>query len=83
MTSNMLSILNVVSKAELNVKKININRLEFMEAEVELYNGPKILFSLRRGADNYLEVLRSLAQKRGFSNLGYIDLRVENRVYYQ
>jgi len=81
--ANILSVLQVIEDSRLSTKEVILKNLKLQEVEVPLSSGPKIYFSLRRKADIYLEVLKSLSQEPGFSNYSYIDLRVENRVYYK
>jgi len=81
--ANIISILQVLEDSGLSTKEVVLRDLKLQEVEVPLSSGPEIYFSLRRKADIYLEVLKSLSQEPGFNDYSYIDLRVENRVYYK
>ncbi len=80
---NFLSILNVLSLSGLNSRDIAIKDLALQEVEVSLSQGPEIYFSLRHDSKNYLKAIQSLANHLKLSNLKYIDLRTENRIYYR
>ncbi len=80
---NFISIFKVVLESNVNVSEIRLDKLEDEEITVQTSNGPKIYFSLRHRAENYLPIINSLSKKPSFKNLTYIDLRTENRVYYR
>jgi len=81
--ANLVSIVNVVRAANLNVSTIALNDLSLEEVDVATMNGPSILFSLRFPADNDLPVIQGVMAQAEWSKLGYIDCRTENRVYYK
>lgn len=80
---NFISIFKVVLKLDVGVSSIKLDKLEDEEITIQTSVGPVIFFSLRHKADNYLPVINSLVKKPGFKKLQYIDLRTENRVFYQ
>ncbi len=80
---NALSIFKVLKSSGLDVKEIRLSDIKLEEMEVTTFFGPKIYFSLRFPANNALEVIKSFVGKMNFSNLEYLDFRVENRVYYK
>lgn len=81
--SNLLSVMETVSTSGLSVYRIALNDLKLEEIEIFTLKGPKIYFSLRHPAENYLNVLKSLIANPSFDRLLYIDFRVLNRVFYQ
>lgn len=79
---NIIKIINGLKDLRLAVKKINFDsRLE--EIRVQSYSGPDIYLSIRFDPDANINSLRSLIEKNGSKNYRYIDLRVENRIYYK
>lgn len=80
---NLISIIEVLNRSNLSTREIILNDLVLEEVEVPAGGGPKLYFSLRHPAYRYLEVIQSLTQDPDFGNLSYLDLRVENRVYYK
>lgn len=81
--SNLFPILDLLQKSGLSVKEVGLRRLDLEEMEVQTFNGPKLMFSLRFPPQGALEVINSLKSKNGLKNLSYIDFRVENRAYYK
>jgi len=81
--SNLLSIFKVLKASDLSIKEIKLNDIALQEVEVETYDGPKLLFSLRFSASNALPVIQDFYAKAGFRKLQYLDFRVENRAYYK
>lgn len=81
--ANFISAIDVLHASAIGIQEIDINDLSLEEADVVTTIGPKIYFSLRFPADDYLRVLQSLVAQGGFSKLQYIDCRTEDRVYYR
>ncbi len=81
--ANLISVLRILSLLELDSREIIVRDLTLQEIEIVSVGGPKIYFSLRHNAKSYLGPLKSLIADPKFSKLEYVDLRVENRVYYQ
>ncbi len=81
---NMISILKVLSEADLSVSEISLKNSTREEIDVQTDSGPVIYFSLRFSAENYLSFIKSLSPASvSFKNIQYIDLRVPNRAYYK
>lgn len=79
---NIIKIINDLKDLNLAVKKINFDsKLE--EIRVQNYSGPDIYLSIRFNPDANINSLKSLIEKNGVKNYKYIDLRVENRIYYR
>jgi len=81
--ANLISIVNVVRAASINVDTIALNDLSLEEIDISTVNGPSLYFSLRFPADDDLQVIRNIMVLPNWSKLGYIDCRTENRVYYK
>jgi len=77
---NLNLILKVLEKNNLNVEKIDLKNLETEEIIVKLFDGPYIYFSLNFSPPDLEPIINKI---NNFNNLKYIDLRVENRVYYK
>jgi cell division septal protein FtsQ len=80
---NFISIMNVLRQSGLGVKEIDLNNLSLEEVDVITTNGPKLYFSLRFSADDYLQYIQKLMAQPGFDKIGYIDCRTEDRIYYK
>lgn len=80
---NFLSVLKVLEALDLSTQAILLKDLKLEEIEVPTNHGPTLYFSIRRPADIYLEVLKSLSEGAEFQDYSYVDLRVLNRVYYK
>jgi len=82
-TTNFISAVNVLHASNIAIQEIDLNDLALEEVDVKTLVGPKIYFSLRFPANDYLRVLQSLVSQGGFSKLQYVDCRTEDRVYYR
>ncbi len=80
---NLISIINVLRAATVNVNTIALNDLSMQEIDVTTVNGPALYFSLRFPADDDLSVIKNIMALPAWSTIGYIDCRTENRVYYK
>ena len=85
---NLVKILSLLKDSKLPINKIILNRMELAELSVFLENGPRIDFSLRFGfsldKNEFISMIQKINQPGGGGqNLEYIDLRVENRIYYK
>jgi len=78
----VLKLVSTLPKINLAIEEIKFNR-ELQELTVSLYNGPEILLSVRFDPTQTLNGLQNLRSTLNFSNLEYIDLRVENRIFYK
>jgi len=81
--ANFISIANVLHQIGLGIKEIDLNNLALEEVDAQTTEGPRIEFSLRFPADDYLSVLQSLIAQSGFDKLQYVDCRTEDRVFYK
>jgi cell division septal protein FtsQ len=77
---NLNLILKVLEKNNLNIEEIDLKNLETEEIAVKLFNGPYIYFSLNFPPPDLESIINKI---NNFNNLKYLDLRVENRVYYK
>jgi hypothetical protein len=80
--ANLFSILDLIKTLKLDYEKILIENLDREELIVETANAD-IFFSLRENAQNYLEPLKKIINSAEFKKIQYIDLRVQNRIFYQ
>lgn len=56
---------------------------ENYELIAKTVNGTKLLLNIRFDSENNLKALKEISKKTYFTNLEYVDLRVENRIYYK
>jgi hypothetical protein len=80
---NLFSAFHALQAARIGVREVRLENLALQELRVTTYDGPDIYFSLRFNEDDAAAVLSSLKSRGGFSNLGYVDFRVQNRAYYK
>ena len=78
---NFFAIKNLLSDLDVSLYNFNFSKPENQEIEAILSDGPKFYFSLRFKPNEFLRPLLEL--KKDFSKIDYIDLRVENRIYYK
>lgn len=79
---NLISAINGIAAMKLPIKKITYDgRLQ--EIHVENYSGPDLFFSVRFDPTQNIASLHTLREKTDLNKIGYIDLRVENRLYYK
>jgi hypothetical protein len=80
--ANFFSILDLISFLKLDYEKIRVENIEREELILET-SSADIYFSLRQDALNYLEPLKKIINSTEFNKIQYIDLRVQNRIFYQ
>jgi hypothetical protein len=81
--ANFISIAKVLHQIGLGIKEIDLNNLSLEELDAQTMEGPRLEFSLRFPAADYLSVLQSLIAQGGFGKLQYVDCRTEDRVFYK
>ena len=81
--ANFISIANVLHQIGLGIKEIDLNNLSLEEMDALTAEGPRLEFSLRFPANDYLSVLKNLIVQSGFDKLQYVDCRTEDRVFYK
>ncbi len=79
---NIIKIVNLIKKNNLNIENIKIRDLSLEEWEIKIANGPKLIFSLNFVPSDLNEILKTLKDRTDFSDINYFDMRVENRIYY-
>jgi hypothetical protein len=79
----LFSVLQVLSEAGISIKEIRLNDLDYQELQVETYDGPRLLFSLRFPPQGALAVLQNLEKRSDYGKMDYVDFRVENRAYFK
>jgi len=82
LTANFIKIIESLKNSDLRVKEFVIDHL-LQELKTETQEGVKILFNLRFDPEFGISALKSLRGEVSFKNIEYIDLRVENRIYYK
>jgi hypothetical protein len=80
---NFISIVSVLHQIGVGIKEIDLNDLSLEEVDALTAEGPRLEFSLRFPADDYLSVLKNLIAQGGFDQLQYVDCRTEDRVFYK
>lgn len=79
---NIIKILLGVKDLNPAVKKITYDR-HLEEIIVDAYSGPDLFFSVRFDPAMNISSLKSLEEKNSLNKAAYIDLRVENKIYYK
>lgn len=79
---NFIKILESLKTLNLDVREFSIDHL-LQELKAKTLQGPEIFFSLRFDPAFSISALKALKEKMPIKNISYIDLRVENRIYYQ
>ncbi len=77
------SIFNILQMLGIRIKEMKIMRRELRELIVPTYEGAELRFGLNTDPQQFSEALRKLKNDPGLDKLQYIDMRVENRVYYK
>ncbi len=80
----VLQLLEEMPKEEIIVKSIIIPE-SFYDIEVETEKGFKIYFDIRRSLDSQINKLKLIIKEIGdeINYIEYIDLRIENKVFYK
>jgi cell division septal protein FtsQ len=78
-----LENLEKIKEADLNIKEINIADLNLKEMIIKTFDGPEIYLSLNFPVKGLKDIVLKFKNQNKFSQLKYLDLRVENRVYYK
>lgn len=79
---NLIKILNGILDMGITVRDISYNQ-KLQEITAEMISGPDIYLSVRFDPSLNLTALQTLKEKVGLRGINYIDLRVENRIYYK
>lgn len=79
---NLRSVIHVLEQIGMSVKRIFVDTSK-EEVSVSLDDGPTMHFSLKFPAGSSLPAIRSLVDQDKFSELQYVDFRIENRAYYK
>ncbi|MBI2514984.1 hypothetical protein HYV91_02245 [Candidatus Wolfebacteria bacterium] len=79
---NLFKIFDVLEKSDFRWRSLKLENLDLEEITTGSELNPQIYFSLRNDPSSALLVLQS-AKQSGLDKAQYIDLRVENRVYYK
>ena len=79
---NLLILLDNLKKLSLPIKTIILDR-NLQELRAETADGLVLLFSFRFNPQSSLDSLNSLLKTLDLKKTDYIDLRVENRIFYK
>ena len=79
---NLVKILKELANLNLSLGRNTYER-NSTELTIKTLSGMRILFSVRFDPDLNLASLKSLQEKNNFNGMQYIDLRVENRLFYK
>lgn len=81
--SNILRILDVLERKNIAAMDIAFDE-KLQELSVKTLEGAKIIFSTRfNSVPIFASAYESIVKKIGFKSIKYLDLTVENRIYYQ
>ena len=81
-SKNLTDILKAISKMSMPVKKITFDKI-LQELHIATYEGPDLFFSIRFNPELNIASFRSLQEKGTLKGMQYIDLRVENKIFYK
>ncbi|MDO8430166.1 MAG: hypothetical protein Q7S73_02260 [bacterium] len=81
-SKNLTDILKAISKMSIPVKKSTFDKT-LQELHIATYEGPDLFFSIRFNPELNLASLRSLKEKGTLGGMQYIDLRIENKIFYK
>lgn len=79
---NILSVLAGFKKLDFSAKKITLER-SLQEIRITTYDGLSIFFSIRFDPTAAIASLKDLGKTVSIQKLNYLDLRIENRIYYK
>ena len=79
---NLIAILDNILNLAVPIRRIEFNK-RLQEIKALIYGGPDLLFSIRFDPELNMAALQSLKDKVGLKGIKYVDLRVENRIYYK
>ncbi len=80
--SNLVAMLKEIKTLRLSIKNISYDS-RLQEIHAETYGGTKLLFSVRFDSSSNIASFRVLQGKTDINKLAYVDMRVENRIYYK
>lgn len=80
--NNLTGILKNLSQLAVAIKKISLDR-KLQELRVETYDGADILFSIRFDPMPNIESFQKLSETLDLRQIDYVDLRIDNRIYYK
>ena len=81
-SENLIKVLLGILDLRPPIKTIIFDR-RLQEVQVSAYEGPDFLFSIRFNPELNLASLKSLKEKNGLKGIQYVDLRVENKIFYK
>ncbi|KKU14692.1 hypothetical protein A3A20_00920 [Candidatus Wolfebacteria bacterium RIFCSPLOWO2_01_FULL_45_19] len=82
-TANIFSAFEILNSLGIGVRELSLSRPELREFYAETYNGAELRFSLDLDPRRFAAGLEKLNIKPGLRNLEYVDMRVENKIFYK
>lgn len=80
---NVMKILGILKERQIPVRNIKIDE-KLQELSLQTYEGAAMIFSLRFDPSaTLLSALDTVVKKLGLNKINYLDLTVENRIYYK
>lgn len=80
---NVMKTLGILKERQIPVRNIKIDE-KLQELSLQSYEGAAMVFSLRFDPTaTLISALDTVVKKLGFKNIKYLDLTVENRIYYK
>jgi len=79
---NLDKIFMLLSELKIDVREFKIDDIKYREIKTLVDNGPEIQFSLDFDPGFSKNALKGLTASLDWQKMRYIDLRVENRIYY-
>jgi len=80
---NVFDTISIIKNGRGSANLITVKNYSLEEWEVELSEGPKLIFSLKFVPQNLGGLLRNLDKKIDLEKLEYVDFRVQNRIFYR
>lgn len=79
---NLTKIFELLDTLRVPIDEVRIDNLKFREVTAQVSNGPALYFSLEIDPKFAGSVIESLRTSSQWSQIRYVDLRVENRAFY-
>ena len=81
--ANISAAFEITRSLGISIKEVSLSKPEFREFYIKTHDGPELRFSLGIEPNQFSAGLEKLKNSPGFKKLRYIDMRVENKIYYK
>lgn len=81
--SNLLSVISNIKASGFYPRVVSINDTVTEEWGIETSSGQTLLFSFRSAPENLGNILAELSSKINFNDVGLIDFRIPQKIYYK